>query len=46
MRAINDDEIKAIGITNQRETVVIWDKYDGKPVYRAIVWGDRRTSDY
>ena len=45
-KGINDDEIKAIGITNQRETVVIWDKYDGKPVYRAIVWGDRRTSDY
>ena len=42
-KGINDDEIKAIGITNQRETVVIWDKYDGKPVYRAIVWGDRRT---
>jgi glycerol kinase len=36
----------AIGITNQRETVVIWDKTTGKPIYNAIVWQDRRTSDY
>jgi len=36
----------AIGITNQRETVVIWDKTSGKPIYNAIVWQDRRTSDY
>ena len=38
--------IAAIGITNQRETVVVWDRVTGKPVYPAIVWQDRRTSDY
>ncbi len=38
--------IKAIGITNQRETVVAWDKETGKPVYNAIVWQCRRTSSY
>src|SRR6185436_14062658 len=36
--------ISAIGITNQRETVVIWDKASGKPIHNAIVWQDRRTS--
>jgi len=36
----------AIGITNQRETVVVWDKKTGKPVYNAIVWQDRRTADF
>ena len=39
-------EILSIGITNQRETTVLWDKKTGKPVYRAIVWQDRRTEDY
>ncbi|RWU10701.1 glycerol kinase GlpK [Pedobacter chitinilyticus] len=39
-------DIKAIGITNQRETTVVWDKTNGKPVYNAIVWQDRRTSEY
>lgn len=38
--------IAAIGITNQRETTIIWDKESGKPIYKAIVWQDRRTSDY
>ena len=38
-------EIAACGITNQRETVVVWDKSSGKPIYPAIVWQDRRTSD-
>ena len=38
-------EIAACGITNQRETVVIWDKSTGKPIYPAIIWQDRRTSD-
>ncbi|MBO6622141.1 MAG: glycerol kinase GlpK [Balneola sp.] len=38
--------IAAIGITNQRETTVVWDKETGEPVYNAIVWQDRRTSDY
>jgi glycerol kinase len=37
-------EIAAIGITNQRETVVIWDKNTGKPIHNAIVWQDRRTA--
>lgn len=40
------DEIAAVGITNQRETVVVWDKKTGKPVYNAIVWQCRRTADY
>jgi glycerol kinase len=38
-------DIKAIGITNQRETTVIWDRATGKPIGRAIVWQDRRTAD-
>lgn len=37
-------EIAAIGITNQRETTIVWDKRTGKPIYRAIVWQDKRTS--
>ncbi len=41
---INVDEIAGIGITNQRETTVLWDKNTGKPVYNAIVWQDKRTS--
>lgn len=43
--SIKGDEIAAIGITNQRETVVVWDKLTGKPVYNAIVWQCRRTAD-
>ena len=39
-------DIAAIGITNQRETVVVWDKNTGEPVHNAIVWQDRRTSEY
>jgi glycerol kinase len=42
----NCDSVKAIGITNQRETTLIWDRKTGEPVYRAIVWQDRRTSKY
>jgi glycerol kinase len=38
-------EVAAIGITNQRETVVIWERASGRPIHRAIVWQDRRTSD-
>jgi len=38
-------EITACGITNQRETVVVWDRLSGKPIYPAIIWQDRRTSD-
>lgn len=41
---IKMDEIAAIGITNQRETVILWDKETGKPVYNAIVWQCRRTA--
>lgn len=43
---LNGKNIAAIGITNQRETTLIWDRKTGKPVYNAIVWQDRRTSDY
>jgi len=42
----NTKEIAAIGITNQRETTVVWDKATGNPVYNAIVWQDRRTAAY
>ena len=42
---IRPEEIAAIGITNQRETTVIWDKSTGKPIYNAIVWQCRRTSE-
>lgn len=38
-------DVAGIGITNQRETVVVWDKATGEPVHRAIVWQDRRTAD-
>jgi glycerol kinase len=40
------ENIAAIGITNQRETTVVWDKNSGEPIYQAIVWQDRRTADY
>ena len=39
-------DINAIGITNQRETTVVWDRKTGKPIHNAIVWQDRRTSEY
>jgi len=42
---IKPQEVAAIGITNQRETAVIWDKNTGKPIYNAIVWQDRRTAE-
>lgn len=41
---VNRHEIAAVGITNQRETVVVWDKNTGQPIYNAIVWQDTRTS--
>ncbi len=41
-----DAPVAAIGITNQRETVVAWDRSTGEPLHRAIVWQDRRTADY
>lgn len=40
------ESIQAIGITNQRETTVVWNRKTGKPIYNAIVWQDRRTADY
>ena len=40
------EDIAAIGITNQRETAIVWDRHTGEPVYRAIVWQCRRTSEY
>ncbi|CAH2211937.1 glycerol kinase GlpK [Tepidibacter aestuarii] len=42
---ISPEEVAAIGITNQRETTVVWDKNTGKPIYNAIVWQCRRTAD-
>ena len=41
---IENSDIAAIGITNQRETTIVWDRASGKPIYNAIVWQDRRTS--
>ena len=40
------NDIAAIGITNQRETTVVWDRNTGKPIYNAIVWQDRRTANF
>ncbi len=42
---VDVSDIKAIGITNQRETTVVWDKNTGEPIYNAIVWQDKRTAD-
>ncbi len=42
---ITINQVAAIGITNQRETTVVWDRVSGKPIYNAIVWQDRRTAD-
>ncbi|HPF93164.1 MAG TPA: glycerol kinase GlpK, partial [Tenuifilaceae bacterium] len=44
--SINGTHLQGIGITNQRETTIVWDKKTGEPVYNAIVWQDRRTSAY
>jgi glycerol kinase len=43
---LNISDVVAIGITNQRETTVVWDRHTGRPVYKAIVWQDRRTAEY
>ena len=43
---INGKDIAGIGITNQRETTIVWDAETGEPVYNAIVWQDRRTSEF
>lgn len=42
---ISKDEIKSIGLANQRETSICWDRQTGKPLYNAIVWLDTRTTD-
>ncbi|MFQ3283886.1 MAG: glycerol kinase [Natronomonas sp.] len=42
---VDADQLAALGITNQRETTVVWDEASGKPVYNALVWQDRRTTD-
>lgn len=46
MSAIRPEQIAAIGITNQRETTIVWDKNTGRPVYNSIVWQCRRTASY
>ncbi|MFZ0096347.1 MAG: FGGY family carbohydrate kinase, partial [Pseudolabrys sp.] len=43
---ITANDVAGIGITNQRETTIIWDRESGKPIYNAIVWQDRRTAEY
>jgi len=43
---INGQNLQAIGITNQRETTIVWDRNSGDPIYNAIVWQDRRTSSH
>jgi glycerol kinase len=43
--AVESGRVAAIGITNQRETVVVWDRATGEPIHRAIVWQDRRTAE-
>lgn len=45
-KSIKSHDIAAVGITNQRETIVVWDKETGLPIYNAIVWQDQRTADY
>jgi glycerol kinase len=45
LQRLSDRRIAAIGITNQRETTVLWDRKSGAPIYHAIVWQDRRTAD-
>jgi glycerol kinase len=42
---LGPEQLAAIGITNQRETTVLWDAETGKPIHNAIVWQDRRTTD-
>src|SRR5215203_4616306 len=43
---VRPQDLAAIGITNQRETTIVWDRETGEPIYNAIVWQDRRTADY
>ena len=46
MAGLKPNDIEAIGITNQRETTVVWERATGRPVYNAIVWQDRRTAEF
>ena len=46
MKNISADSINSIGITNQRETTIIWDRETGEPIFNAIVWQCRRTAEY
>src|ERR1700732_189267 len=43
---LTERDIAAIGITNQRETTVVWDRETGEPIYNAIIWQDRRTAEF
>src|SRR5438132_3857833 len=43
---LNARDIAAVGITNQRETTVVWDRETGEPIHHAIVWQDRRTAEF
>ena len=43
---IQGADVAAVGITNQRETTILWDKKSGRPFHNAIVWQDRRTADF
>src|SRR5699024_8150022 len=43
---IDGSQIAGIGITNQRETTIVWDRKTGKPIYNAIVWQDKRTAEF
>src|SRR5207237_10926359 len=43
---LKSQEVAAIGIANQRETTIIWDRRTGEPIHNAIVWQDRRTADF
>ena len=45
-KGLKGEQMAAIGITNQRETVVVWDRNTGEPIYNAIVWQDKRTADF
>jgi len=45
-QGVSASDVIAIGITNQRETTLVWDRITGEPVYKAIVWQDRRTADF
>ncbi len=44
--ALGEQNVAAFGLTNQRETTLVWSRADGEPIYNAIVWQDRRTADH